>query len=129
MSNPLKILVVDDMKTIRKVVTKLLGDLGYENVTVAEDGIPAWEMIQDASASNEPFEFIISDWNMPGMLGIDLLKKVRSTPAISKTKFLMLTAESEQANIIIAVKAGVNDYTIKPFTKDVLEAKMKKLFG
>lgn len=128
MSKSMKILVVDDMKTIRKVVSKILNDLGYENIEAADDGIPAWEMLQAAKASNTPFDFIISDWNMPGMLGIDLLKKVRADAVIGKTKFLMLTAETEKTNILIAVKAGVSDFTMKPFTKEILAEKINRLF-
>lgn len=128
MNKEMKILVVDDMKTIRKVVSKILADLGFVNVDTADDGIPAWDMLQAASNAGQPFHFIISDWNMPGMLGIDLLKKVRADSKIGKTKFLMLTAETEKTNVLIAVKAGVNDFTMKPFTKEILLGKIQKLF-
>lgn len=128
MDKNLKILVVDDMRTIRKVVTKILNDLGFENIEDADDGVPAWKMIQEAKLNKVPFQFIISDWNMPEMLGIDLLKRVRADTEISKTKFLMLTAESEKTNVLIAVKAGVSDFMMKPFTKDALQQKVLKLF-
>lgn len=128
MSEKLKILVVDDMKTIRKVVTKILTQLGHTEVEDADDGIPAWDMIQSAHAQGKPFDFIISDWNMPGMLGIDLLKKVRANPNVAKTKFLMLTAETEKTNVLIAVKAGVSDFAMKPFTKETIEDKINRLF-
>ena len=124
----IKILVVDDMTTMRKIIKGMLVKLGCENVFEANDGIPAWEEIEKAQKEGKPFDFILSDWNMPGMTGLDLLKKVRSKPEFSKIPFLMLTAEAEQANIVNAVKEGVSNYIIKPFTADTLKMKLDCVF-
>lgn len=128
--NPnMKILLVDDMGTMRKIIKKIITALGFSNIHEAEDGIPAWKMIQEAAASSEPFEFIISDWNMPGMTGIDLLKNVRGNESTKKLPFLMVTAETEQANVVLAVKAGVSNYIVKPFSPDQLKQKIDKIFS
>lgn len=124
----MKILVVDDMSTMRKIIKKSLTQFGFTNITEADDGAPAWQLIQDACKNQEPFEFIISDWNMPGMTGIDLLKNVRGFEATKKLPFLMVTAEAEQANVINAIKAGVSNYIVKPFTADALKSKIEKIF-
>lgn len=124
----MKILIVDDMNTMRKIIKGMLTKLGCVNLSEADDGIPAWEAIQAAQIEGKPFDFIISDWNMPGMTGIDLLKNVRSKPEMKTTPFLMVTAEAEQANIVVAVKAGVTNYIIKPFSPDILKAKLDKVF-
>lgn len=124
----LKVLVVDDMGTMRKIIKKMLKEIGYSNIEEAEDGKPAWQMIQEAHDANVPYQFIVSDWNMPGMTGIDLLKHVREHEGMGKVPFLMVTAEAEQANVVIAVKAGVSNYIVKPFNKVTLEDKIKKIF-
>jgi two-component system chemotaxis response regulator CheY len=125
----MKILVVDDMSTMRKIIKKSLNQFGFTNISEADDGVPANKMIQDAAKTPEPFEFIISDWNMPGMTGIDLLKQVRSNEATKKLPFLMVTAESEQSNVVTAIKAGVSNYIVKPFTPDALKAKIEKILN
>ncbi|MFZ4712474.1 MAG: response regulator [Bacteriovoracaceae bacterium] len=125
----MKILVVDDMSTMRKIIKKSLTQFGFTNVSEADDGAPAWALLQEASKTAEPFEFVISDWNMPGMTGIDLLKNVRANETTKKLPFLMVTAEAEQANVIAAVKAGVSNYIVKPFTPDALKAKIEKIFN
>jgi two-component system chemotaxis response regulator CheY len=124
-----KILIVDDMNTMRKIIKGMLQKMGCDNLTEADDGIPAWKMIQDAHAAGVPYQFIISDWNMPGMTGLDLLKNVRSKEEFKALPFLMVTAEAEQANVVVAVKAGVSNYIIKPFNPDTLKTKIEKIFG
>ena len=124
----MKILIVDDMNTMRKVIKGILTKLGCTDLTEAEDGIPAWAAIQAAQKEGKPFQFIVSDWNMPGMTGIDLLKHVRSVPEFKTTPFLMVTAEAEQSNIVVAVKEGVSNYILKPFSADSFKSKLDKVF-
>jgi len=127
--NPkIKILIVDDMNTMRKIIKGMLQKMGCDNLTEANDGIPAWEQIQAAHAEGKPFDFIISDWNMPGMTGLDLLKNVRGKAEFKAIPFLMVTAEAEQANIVVAVKSGVSNYIIKPFNQETFKAKLDKVF-
>jgi len=128
MNANMKILVVDDMSTMRKIVKKMLTDIGFSNISEADDGIPAWKMIEDAIQSNEPFEFVISDWNMPNMSGLDLVAKVRNGEKTKNLPFLMVTAEAEQSNVVIAVKAGVSNFIVKPFSKNTLVEKIGKIF-
>lgn len=123
-----KILIVDDMSTMRKIVKGMLNKLGYNNLKEADDGIPAWQELEDAHNQGAPFDFVISDWNMPGMTGIDLLKKVRADDRFKTLPFMMVTAESEQANVVIAVKAGVSNFIIKPFAAQTFQDKMAKIF-
>jgi len=124
------VLVVDDMMTMRKLVTKACKELGFTNISDAADGALAWESIQ---AANPPIGLIISDWNMPNTTGLDLLKRVRADSRFGKIPFVMVTAEAEQHQIVEAVKAGVSNYVIKPFTSDILKEKLeavhKKISG
>ena len=122
MGKEIKILVVDDFSTMRKVVRNLLKQGGYENIVEAEDGVVALAMIK-----SQKIDFIISDWNMPNMTGIELLKAVRADAAVAATPFLMVTAEALQDNIVTAVKAGVSNYIVKPFTAEVLSEKIAKI--
>ena len=92
----IKILVVDDMTTMRKIIKNMLGQIGFTNIAEADDGATAWPMMENAIKEGAPYEFIVSDWNMPQMSGLDLLKKVRATPGLEKLPFLMITAEAEQ---------------------------------
>jgi two-component system chemotaxis response regulator CheY len=117
------ILVVDDFSTMRRIVKNCLKQLGFENITEAEDGSVALQKL----GANE-FKFIISDWNMPNMMGIDLLKAVRGDAKLKAIPFLMVTAEAQKENVIEAAKAGVSNYIIKPFTADVLQTKMEAIF-
>lgn len=123
MDKNMKILIVDDFSTMRRIVKNLLHDLGYTNTTEADDGKTAWPLIQ---AGN--FDFIVTDWNMPGMTGIDLLKNIRSDERLVKLPVLMVTAEAQREQIIEAAKAGVNGYIIKPFTAATLKEKIDKIF-
>jgi two-component system chemotaxis response regulator CheY len=124
-----KILVVDDMSTMRKILKNMLGKMGFENVEEADDGEPAWNMVQQAQESGAPYDFIVSDWNMPVMTGLDLLKNIRADDTLKETPFLMVTAEAEQQNVVIAVKAGVSNFIVKPFSIETLKEKMGKIFG
>lgn len=123
-----KILVVDDMNTMRKVIKNMLVKLGCNNISEANDGIPAWKMIEEAHERGEPYQFILSDWNMPGMTGLDLLKKVRADERFKKVPFLMVTAEGEQGNVVTAVQAGVSNFIVKPFNNKTLLDKIEKIF-
>ena len=124
----IKILVVDDMSTMRKIIKNMLGQIGFTNITEADDGATAWPLMEKATADGIPYEFIVSDWNMPQMSGLDLLKKVRATPGLEKLPFLMITAEAEQGNVVIAVKAGVSNFIVKPISPAVLKEKIDKIF-
>jgi two-component system chemotaxis response regulator CheY len=123
-SKDMKFLVVDDFSTMRRIIKNLLHDLGYPNVTEADDGKTALPMLQAGS-----FDFLISDWNMPGMSGLDLIKAVRSDAKLAKMPVLMLTAEAKREQIIEAAQAGVNGYVIKPFTAETLKEKLDKILG
>jgi two-component system chemotaxis response regulator CheY len=125
----IKILVVDDMSTMRKIIKNMLSQIGFTNITEADDGATAWPMIESASKEGHPYEFIISDWNMPQMSGLDLLKNVRSTQGMEKLPFLMITAEAEQGNVVVAVKAGVSNFIVKPFSPQTLKEKIDKIFN
>ena len=118
----MKILIVDDFATMRKVIRNLLRQIGYQDFTEAEDGISALKVLR-----SKEIDFIISDWNMPNMTGIDLLRAVRADSQISSLPFLMVTAESLKENVMEAVKAGVSNYIVKPFTAEVLNEKIEKI--
>ena len=118
----MRILVVDDFATMRKVIKNLLRQTGYQNVTEAEDGVVALEELR-----SQKIDFIISDWNMPNMTGIELLRAVRADSELSSLPFLMITAESLKDNVLEAVKAGVSNYIVKPFTAEVLSEKIEKI--
>ncbi|MDH3392370.1 MAG: chemotaxis response regulator CheY [Desulfobulbaceae bacterium] len=120
----MKVLVVDDFATMRRIVKNILVQLGFKNIIEADDGTSALEILQ-----KEKVDLIISDWNMPKMTGLDLLKTVRADANLAATPFIMVTAEAQQDNIIAAVKAKVSQYIVKPFTADTLSEKMDKIFG
>ena len=124
MSKDMKFLVVDDYSTMRRIVKNLLHDLGYANVTEADDGKTALPLLQNGS-----FDFLITDWNMPGMAGLDLLKAVRADAKLAKLPVLMLTAEAKREQIIEAAQAGVSGYVIKPFTAATLKEKIDKILA
>lgn len=123
-----KILVVDDMGTMRKILKNMLTKMGHSRIEQAEDGQPAWEMLEKAHSEGEPFDFVVSDWNMPVLSGLDLLKKVRASDKFKSLPFLMVTAEAEQGNVVIAVKAGVSNFIVKPFSAQTLKEKIDKIF-
>jgi two-component system chemotaxis response regulator CheY len=116
----LRILVVDDFDTMTRIIRNLLLDLGYDQILTAKNGIQACRVLEDHDV-----DLIISDWNMPKMTGLELLKKVRETPEWASTPFLMVTAEADKTLIMEAVKAKVSQYVIKPFTDETLKAKIE----
>ena len=116
-----KVLVVDDMLTMRKIVMKTCKEIGFTNIVDAADGQKAWEIL---TTSEVPFGLIISDWNMPNCTGLDLLKRVRADGRLKILPFIMLTAESEGHQVAEAVKSGVDNYIIKPFTAEILKTKL-----
>ncbi len=119
----MKILVVDDFSTMRRIIKNLLRDLGFTNTHEADDGNTALPMLQTGN-----FDFLVTDWNMPGMTGIELLKAVRADDNLVKLPVLMVTAESKREQIVEAAQAGVNGYVVKPFTAVTLEEKIGKIF-
>lgn len=123
MDKNMKILIVDDFSTMRRIIKNLLRDLGFTNTQEADDGVTALPMLR-----NGDFDFLVTDWNMPGMTGIDLLKQVRSDPKLVSLPVLMVTAEAKRDQIIEAAQAGVNGYVVKPFTAQVLKEKIDKIF-
>lgn len=125
MDKNLKILVVDDFSTMRRIVKNLLVELGFTAALIqeADDGVNAMAMLKA-----QPFDFVVTDWNMPNMTGIDLLKAIRAEPALKALPVLMVTAENNRDQIIAAAQAGVNGYIVKPFTAATLEEKLNKVF-
>ncbi|WP_027350611.1 chemotaxis response regulator CheY [Halotalea alkalilenta] len=117
-------LVVDDFPTMRRIVRNLLKELGYQNVEEAEDGQQALERLRAGG-----FDFVVSDWNMPNLDGLEMLKQIRADPALSSLPVLMVTAEARKENIIAAAQAGANGYVVKPFTAGTLEEKLNKIFA
>ncbi len=119
----MKILVVDDFSTMRRIVRGILRQLGFENIVEAENGAEALKIIQ-----NGGIQFVVSDWNMPVMTGIELLKNIRKEESCKDVPVLMVTAEALKENVVQAIQAGANNYVVKPFTPDVLEKKMNAIF-
>lgn len=123
MDKDMKILIVDDFSTMRRIIKNLLRDLGFTNTSEADDGATALPMLQNGN-----FDFLVTDWNMPGMTGIDLLKAVRADDRLKDMPILMVTAEAKRDQIVEAAQAGVNGYVVKPFTAAVLKEKIDKIF-
>lgn len=124
MDTNMKILVVDDFSTMRRIIKNLLGDLGFKNISQAEDGVMALRMLQEAG----DYDFLVTDWNMPEMPGIELLKAVRADEKLSQLPVLLVTAEQKREQIVEAAQAGVNGYIVKPFTAVTLKEKLDKIF-
>ena len=120
----MKILIVDDFSTMRRIIKNLLRDLGFTNTAEADDGTTALPMLQQGK-----FDFLVTDWNMPGMSGIDLLRAVRADERLKTLPVLMVTAEAKRDQIIEAAQAGVNGYVVNPFTAQALKEKIEKVFG
>ncbi len=120
----MKVLVVDDFATMRRIIKNILRQIGFTNIVEADDGTTAWETLN----KDDTIQFIVSDWNMPQMTGIELLRKVRASEEFADIPFLMVTAEAQQENIIEAVQAKVSNYIVKPFTPDTLGQKINKIF-
>ena len=123
MNNNMKILIVDDFSTMRRIIRNLLRDLGFNNTHEADDGNTALPMLRTGN-----FDFLITDWNMPGMQGIDLLRVVRADANLVKLPVLLVTAEARRDQIVLAAEAGVNGYIVKPFTAQTLKEKIEKIF-
>jgi len=120
----IKILVVDDFATMRKIIKNILTQLGFKDIIEADDGTTALELLK-----KQKVDLIISDWNMPKMPGIELLKAVRSDEKLKDIKFIMVTAEAQKENVLEAIKHGVNQYVVKPFTPETLKEKLEKVLG
>ena len=120
----MKVLVVDDFSTMRRIVKNILRQLGFENIVEADDGENAVRKLE-----SERIDFVVSDWNMPNMSGLDLLKWVRSHDEFKDLPFLMVTAEAQKENVLEAVKAKVSNYIVKPFTAETLSEKIEKIFA
>jgi two-component system chemotaxis response regulator CheY len=124
MGTSLRFLVVDDFSTMRRIVKNFLNDLGYSDVTEADDGKTALPILKQGN-----IDFLVTDWNMPGMPGLDLLKAVRADPKLSKLPVLLVTAEAKREQIVEAAQAGVNGYVVKPFTAQTLKEKIEKILA
>lgn len=124
MSNAIKFLVVDDFSTMRRIVKNLLQELGYQDIQEADDGKTAWPMLKNGN-----FDFLITDWNMPLMPGLELLKAIRADERLKSLPVLMVTAEAKREQIVEAVQAGVSGYVIKPFTAATLKEKIDKIMA
>ena len=123
MDKNMKILIVDDFSTMRRIIKNLLRDLGFSNTHEADDGVTALPMLRSGD-----FQFLVTDWNMPGMTGIELLRAVRGDEKLATLPVLMVTAEAKRDQIIEAAQAGVNGYVVKPFTAQALKEKIEKIF-
>lgn len=119
----IKILVVDDFPTMRRIVRNLLKELGFNNVDEADDGAVGFDKLKSGA-----FGFVLSDWNMPNMTGLEMLQAIRSHPGLEKLPVLMVTAEAKKENIVAAAQSGANGYVVKPFTAIILEEKITKIF-
>ncbi|MDA8161751.1 MAG: response regulator [Desulfobacteraceae bacterium] len=119
----IKVMIVDDFATMRRIVKNILAQLGFKNFIEADDGSTAWDILK-----KEEVGLIVSDWNMPKMTGIEFLKKVRADEKLKDLPFLMVTAEAQKENIVEAVKARVSNYIVKPFTPETLGEKIQKIF-
>jgi len=122
MDTSIKVLIVDDFATMRRILKNILKQLGFKNLVEADDGTTAWDILEEQS-----IDLIISDWNMPKMTGLELLKKVRADAKYKTAPFLMVTAEAQKQNVIEAVQAGVSNYVVKPFTAEAISDKLKKI--
>ncbi len=122
----INILVVDDMAAMRKILKTLLAQLGYKNVDEAEDGKQALEILKK---NPNKYGLVITDWNMPNMTGIELVQEIRKDPQLKHLPILMVTAEAKKENVLMAIKAGVNNYIVKPFTAETLKEKIEKIFS
>ena len=123
MDKGMKILIVDDFSTMRRIIKNLLRELGFNNTMEADDGSTALPMLKSGN-----FDFLVTDWNMPNMEGIELLRQVRADPALKSLPVLMVTAEAKRDQIVEAAQAGVNGYIVKPFTAETLKEKIDKIF-
>lgn len=128
LKSSMKILVCSETGSANQIIRKMLSDIGFKNVVQASDGEKAWDIIVE-SVAEKPVELVISDWSLPKVSGLDLLKKVRANTNTEKTKYLMITGDADQQNVITAVKAGVSNVMVKPFSGNTLMEKIGKAFG
>ncbi len=119
----IKVLIVDDMATMRRIIKSLLEQLGFKNIDEAEDGAVAFEKLKKGN-----YDLVITDWNMPNMTGLELVQEIRKDPQLKEIPVLMVTAEAKKENVIAAIKAGVNNYIVKPFTAETLKEKLEKIY-
>ncbi len=119
-----RILIVDDMMTMRQLVKGQLRGMGFKNFFEAENGDAAFNVLKERLAAKEPIELVLSDWNMPVLSGLEFLKKVRATPEFKELPFMLVTAEGEQSQVIEAIKSGVSNYLVKPFTPQAIQEKI-----
>ncbi len=119
----IKVLIVDDMATMRRIIKSLLEQLGFKNIDEAEDGAIALEKLKKGN-----YDLVITDWNMPNMTGLELVQEIRKDPQLKEIPVLMVTAEAKKENVIAAIKAGVNNYIVKPFTAETLKEKLEKIY-
>ena len=122
MDTSIKVLVVDDFATMRRILKNILKQLGFKNLVEADDGTTAWDVLEE-----QKIDLVLCDWNMPKMTGLELLKKVRASEKHVKVPFLMVTAEAQKQNVIEAVQAGVSNYVVKPFTAEAISDKLEKI--
>jgi len=120
----MKVLIVDDFATMRRILRNILKQIGFTDITEADDGSTALKELK-----KEKYDLILSDWNMPEMQGIDLLNTIKADDELKSIPFIMVTAEAQKDNIVGAVKAGVSSYIVKPFTAETISEKLKKVFG
>ncbi|TCK04563.1 response regulator [Phorcysia thermohydrogeniphila] len=125
-NSDINILIVDDMAAMRKILKTLLAQLGYKNVDEAEDGKQALEILR---RNPDKYQLVITDWNMPNMTGIELVQEIRKDEKLKHLPILMVTAEAKKENVLMAIKAGVNNYIVKPFTAETLKDKIEKIFA
>ena len=125
-----KIIIIDDSTSMLKMIEKIVKNVGFKNITLAKDGLPAWQLLQETKlGSVKKFDLIISDWQMDGMSGLELLKNVRSDEILKGTPFLMVTSNTEQIEILTIIQAGVSDYIVKPFNAVKIQEKIKKILS
>ena len=122
MDTSIKVLVVDDFATMRRILKNILKQLGFKNLVEADDGTTAWDVLEE-----QKIDLVLADWNMPKMTGLELLKKVRASEKHKNLPFLMVTAEAQKQNVIEAVQAGVSNYVVKPFTAEAISEKLEKI--
>ncbi|SMC09267.1 chemotaxis response regulator CheY [Nitratiruptor tergarcus] len=120
----IRILVVDDAPMIRRILKNLLKEMGFSNIDEAEDGMVALQKLR-----SQKYDFVITDWNMPNLTGIELVQEIRKDPNLKSLPIMMVTAEAKKENIILALKSGVNNYIVKPFTPENVKAKIEAIFS
>ncbi|MCP3900498.1 MAG: response regulator [Desulfobacteraceae bacterium] len=124
MDTSIKILIVDDFATMRRILKNALKQLGFRDFVEADDGTTAWKVLEE-----QQFDLIVADWNMPKLTGFELLKKVRASDLHKKTPFLMVTAEAQKDQVVKAIHAGASNYVVKPFTEEIIANKLERILN